>query len=148
MTTYEISVDIDAPGDRVWEVMTDVERWHEWTASITSIERLDGGGALRVGTRARIRQPKFPPAVWEVTKVEPGKSFTWVSRAPGMLVTGSHIVIPKGRSSQAILKVVYEGVVGKIFGRATKGITEHYIALESAGLKKRSEHPPATARLR
>ena len=147
VTTYQISVDIDAPADRVWEVMIDVERWHEWTASITSIQ-LETPGPLRIGSRARIKQPKFPPATWEVTKVEPGKSFTWVSKAPGMAVSGTHIVTPKGRSSEATLILEFEGRIGQMFGKLTRSINEHYIALESAGLKKRSEHPPATARLK
>ena len=33
---FQVQVDIDAPEDVVWEVMSDGERWHEWTASVTS----------------------------------------------------------------------------------------------------------------
>ena len=37
------SIDIDAPPGIVWEVWSDIARWHEWTASITSIDRLGPG---------------------------------------------------------------------------------------------------------
>ena len=65
--------------------MADGERWHEWTPSVRSIRFLDKG-PLALGTRALIRQPRFPPAVWQVTALEPGKSFTWRSGAPGLRV--------------------------------------------------------------
>jgi uncharacterized membrane protein len=44
----EDSVEIDAPAQLVWEVFSDVERWPEWTASVTSLVAQDGAG-LAVG---------------------------------------------------------------------------------------------------
>jgi len=52
------SIDIQAPTEVVWAVWSDIERWPEWTASVARVERLDPG-ALAVGLRARIHQPKF-----------------------------------------------------------------------------------------
>lgn len=144
---YDITVDIDAPAERVWEVMIDVERWHEWTPSITSIERLDSG-EFRQGSRVRIKQPKLAATVMTVTRLEPGRSFTWQTRAPGLEVTASHSVTPVGKGSQARLTLYFDGFVGGLLARAMRGLNERYVAYEAAGLKKRSENPPATARLR
>ena len=47
-------IDIGASREKVWTVMTDVARWPEWTASVTSVEPL-GGGPFDVGSRVRIR---------------------------------------------------------------------------------------------
>lgn len=139
MSTFAREFEVAAPPDRVWAVMRDVERWHEWTASVTSI-KVVGGGPLRVGSRAWVRQPKFPPALWQATEVdERGRSFTWVSRAPGMLVTARHAVTPSGSGSRALLSLRYEGLLGPFFARITRGITERYLDLEAAGLKGRSE---------
>ena len=50
------------------------------------------GDALGVGARVRIEQPKLRPAVWEVSALEPGESWTWVSRAPGIRTTAIHVL--------------------------------------------------------
>ncbi|MGE0703229.1 MAG: SRPBCC family protein [Vicinamibacterales bacterium] len=141
MKRFSISVDIAAPAARTWEVMSDIGRWHEWTPSVTSIRRLNDG-AFAVGSRAVIRQPKFPPALWTVTEIEPGRSFTWVSRAPGIRVRACHWVEPlDSAQSRGNLSIEYHGLLGGIFARLTKGITERYLALEAKGLKARSEDP-------
>jgi hypothetical protein len=140
MRKFSMTTDITASAARVWEVMSDVDRWHEWTPSISAIKRL-GGDPFAVGTRAIVRQPKLPPALWKVTQIEPGASFTWVSRAPGMRVVGTHSVEPTATGSRATLSLELHGVFGGFFGWLTKGITERYIAFEATGLKARSENP-------
>src|SRR5215208_5989263 len=93
-----ITFDIDAPADRVAQVMKDVERWTEWTPTVKSIRRFDSGD-FRVGSRLMIKQPKFPPAFWKATKIEP-LGFTWVSTAPGLRVVANHYVEPLGPNSR------------------------------------------------
>ena len=140
MKEFNITIEIDAPPSRVWQVMSDVDRWHEWTPSVTSITR-PGGHSFGVGTKAWVRQPKFPPALWTVSSVEPGKSFTWVSTAPGMRVVGRHSVEATATGSRAILNLTYSGLFGGLFASLTAGITERYIGYEAGGLKARSEDP-------
>ena len=36
-----------------------------------------------MGSRARIKQPRLPTTVWEVTEVVTGRSFTWIAGGPG-----------------------------------------------------------------
>jgi uncharacterized membrane protein len=140
MREFSITQDIAAPAQRVWEVMSDVERWHEWTPSITSVKRLDSG-PFAVGSRAIVRQPKFPPAMWKVTAIDPGRSFTWISSAPGLRVVGHHAVDATGSRSRATLSLDLQGLFGGLFASLTKGITQRYIAFEADGLKARSENP-------
>jgi hypothetical protein len=137
---FQIAIDIDAPPARVWEVMSDVERWHEWTPSVRRVRRL-GRGPLAVGSRVFIRQPKFPPAVWRVTDIDAAGRFTWVSRAPGLRVLARHSVEPNGVGSRATLSLELQGLFGGVFGSLTRGITERYLQYEASGLKSRSRDP-------
>ena len=135
---FQIAIDIAAPPDKVWAVMSDAERWHEWTPSVTSI-RVFGGSPLKVGSRALIRQPRFPPAVWKVTHLEPGKKFIWKTGGPGMWAYGHHSVEPIPGGTRATLRLHYEGMVGRLLARMTRDITERYLRYEANGLKQRAE---------
>ncbi|HEU4891906.1 MAG TPA: SRPBCC family protein [Vicinamibacterales bacterium] len=139
MRTFAINVDIQAAPERVWAVMSDVERWSEWTASIKSIRRLDKG-PFQIGSRAWIRQPKLPPALWKVSELQNGRSFTWVSGSPGIRVLGTHSVEPTPTGSRATLSIHFDGVLGGLLGRLLRGLNEQYLAWEAAGLKRRSEN--------
>lgn len=135
-----MTTEIAAPAERVWQVMSDTKRWHEWTPSVTRVKRLEEG-PLAVGSRAVIRQPKFPPALWKVIAIEPGRSFTWVSVAPGLRVIGHHSVEPMNAGSRATLSLELQGILGGAWGRMTRNITERYLTFEAGGLKARSENP-------
>jgi uncharacterized membrane protein len=140
MRKFSVTTDVAAPAERVWEVMSDVERWHEWTPSVTRVRRLDAG-PLAVGSRAVIRQPKFPPALWKVVAMEPGRRFTWVSVAPGLRVVGHHAVEPTAAGSRATLSLDLQGIFGGVWGRLTREITERYLGFEAGGLGERSLDP-------
>jgi hypothetical protein len=136
-TDFSITVDILAPTQLVWAVMTDVERWPEWTPSIARIKRLSPG-PLRPGSRVRIHQPKLPPAFWRVTELSPSGHFTWVSVGPGVRVTARHAVEATAAGCRATLSIRYQGLLGAWLGRWTRNLNERYLAMEANGLKTRS----------
>lgn len=135
---YSIDVDIAAPPSLVWRVLSDGVRWPEWTPTVTSVELLDLP-PLRLGLRARIRQPKLPPTVWTVTELVEGQRFVWTSKSPGATVIADHSVTAVGSGSRVTLSVRFEGWWGKLIGRLTRNLNNRYLALEAAGLKKRCE---------
>jgi len=136
---FDDEVIIDAPADVVWDVYADVERWPEWTDSVSAVEHLEGAG-LEPGARVRIEQPKLPKAVWQVSALDPGRSWTWTSKAPGITSIATHAVEPRpdGRThvSQSIDQ---RGPLGALIGRLYARLTRSYLAMEAAGLKARSE---------
>jgi ligand-binding SRPBCC domain-containing protein len=135
---FSISIDITAPPGRVWKVMSEVERWAEWTPSVTSIVRLDDG-PLGVGKRLLIRQPKLPRAIWKITELDEGRSFTSVTRSPAVTVTARHSVEATANGSRATLSIRFSGLFGALTARLTRNLNERYLGLEARGLKARSE---------
>ena len=137
----EASIEIEAPAQRVWEVMADVERWAEWTRSISSIRFLEQP-PMRVGGKLRIRQPKLPPAVWEVVTLEPGRGFVWKAGGPGIHSLGSHYVEPLDNDrSRATLRLEQRGPVANLLQPFVEGMSRNYVEMEIQGLKRRSEDP-------
>jgi uncharacterized membrane protein len=131
--------DVAAPAEVVWQVFSDVERWPEWTASVSKLTALDGP-ELRPGARFEIRQPRFPKLVWEVTEMEPGVSWTWVTRSPGATTTATHVVRSAGPDRTVVEQVLDQGgPLGGLVGRLMAGTTRRYLEMEAAGLKARSE---------
>jgi carbon monoxide dehydrogenase subunit G len=138
---FSITTEIDAPPDVVFAVMTDIERWPEWTPTVTRVERLsDAGAPLALGSRLRIVQPKVPPADWTVTALEPGRGFRIIARSPGATVEADHWAEPMGTGrTRATLSVTFAGFLGRVIGWLMRGLNNRYIAQEAAGLKRRSE---------
>jgi uncharacterized membrane protein len=139
---FSITTEVDAPAEVVFAVLSEVERWPEWTSTVTRVERLgDPRAPLVLGSRLRIVQPKVPPAEWTVTAFEPGRGFRLFSRSPGATVEANHWAEPAGggQRSRVTLSVTFAGVLGRVIGWMMRGLNERYLADEAAGLKRRSE---------
>lgn len=129
----------DAPVERVWQLTTDVESWPETTPTMSRVERLDDG-PLRVGSRTRIKQPGQPARTWTVTELEPGSSFVWETKLPGVRMTGTHRLSPAGSGRcRNVLGVELAGplagVVRALLGRQLLKT----IATENEGFRRAAE---------
>lgn len=135
---FESRTDVAAEPAVVWSVYADVERWAEWTDSITSVEWLTAEPMV-VGARARVRQPRLPVTVWTVTEVVPGRCFVWEARGPGVRSTATHLVEPAPSGARATASIDQRGPLGPVVGVLTARLTRRYLNLEAAGLRRRSE---------
>ena len=99
-----------------------------------------GDGPLRLGSRAKIRQPGIPETEYVVTELEPGRSFTWVKTGPGVLTAARHDAEPlPGVRTCVRLSVTQSGWLRSFVGRFYRGLTDRYLANEANGLKARCE---------
>ena len=138
----QVIVPIDAPADRAWRVLADLERWPSWTDSMTTVARV-GTGELAPGLRVKVKQPKLRPAEFEVTAVDPGRSFRWVSEAPGMITTATHEIVATGeRTSEVTLTFEMAGPLGGITGALFGRLIRRYVQMEADGLAEMATRAP------
>lgn len=136
---YRTSIEIDAPPETVWAVLTDVERWPEWTKSMERVEFVAGAG-LKPGAKVRIKQPRLPAMVWDVTEVEPHRVFTWQATSGGTTSVGDHrLLMTSPERTTAEFGIRQSGGLAPIIGLFTSGLVRRYVQMEADGLKRRSE---------
>jgi uncharacterized membrane protein len=136
---YERTTVVAADPTRVWEVLSDVERWPERIAVYQSVERLDEG-PLQVGSRARVKQEKLAAGVWEVTELVAGESFVWASRQPGVRLVGRHSATaePDG-AARLTLTFEHSGAMAWMVTLLLGRLVRRYVDIESAALKAAAE---------
>jgi len=138
MITITDSIQIDAPVEVVWRVTQDVERWPEWTPTVTSV-RVVGGGELRLGSVALIKQPAQPESPWTVTELVPGRRFAWETRRTGLHLTAIHELTPADGGTRNVLTVKASGFLSVVLLLLVRLAMRRALAEENRGLKARCE---------
>ncbi|WP_410656984.1 SRPBCC family protein [Amycolatopsis sp. lyj-112] len=94
VVTLTASLDIPAPADRVWAVLTDFRSYPGWNPFMVSAEVASPDGTLAVDATLRIvlrdagGDMSFEPTV---LAVEPGKELRWLGKlGPGWIADGEH----------------------------------------------------------
>ncbi len=136
---FEHSIEIDAPQQRAWDVLTNLEGWPQRIETVDEIELLTPL-PVGVGTRVRLKQPKLGEGTWEVTAWDAPSSFEWRQQASGVTTVAAHRVeaLEDGRS-RLILMLEMRGLLVPIFGRMFKGLTNDYMTREAQDLKRAAE---------
>jgi len=125
MASVERSRTIDAPAARVYEAFVDLSRWLEWNPHLRKVTPLSEG-PLAPGFKARVSLKLNPiPSVWQVTEVNPGRSFAWVSTSlPGVRLVVDHVAEGADGGARATIRIDVEGplaflawLAGGFYGR-------------------------------
>jgi uncharacterized membrane protein len=138
MRDFHVTRQINAPIEKAWAVLADIDHWPDWTRSVKSVEPLSEQ-PYGVGSKVRVRQPRLRPVIWEVSDWEPSRRFVWESGVPGLHIVADHWLEPTDTGCTAALHLRYDGPLGAVMGILGKRITTRYLAFEADGLKARSE---------
>lgn len=140
MKTIETTETIDAPPERVWQVLTDLDSYAEWNPFI-----IEGSGRVAVGEKLKLRmQPPggramtFRPLVLES---DPDRELRWRGRllVPGIF-DGEHWfrLTPDGEGTRLEHGEAFTGLLPRFMGKVLKQSEAGFIELNTA-LKRRAE---------
>lgn len=137
MDDLRISRTINAPPDRVWRVITDLERSPEVISGITAVERLDSGSDFAVGTtwrETRIMFGREATEVMEIVAVDEGRSYTAAADGRGARYRstlsvspaegGSTLTMTFGAEPTGPVARILGATVGRLFAGATRKAIE------------------------
>ena len=142
---FETSVDIEAPQQRVWEVLSDLEAWPRRIETVDVVEQMTTA-PITVGSLVRLKQPKLPEGVWHVTAWEAPTWFEWRQQSSGVTSVAGHRVTALSRDrSRLTLSMEMRGLIVPLVGRLSKGLIDRYMTTEANGIRRAAEHPPGDA---
>lgn len=132
MSKILVEREVAASPERVWAVVTDLDRTAQSIRGIAKVERLDDGTGFGVGTSWRETRVMFGKEATEtmtVTALEPGRSYATEADSRGTHYRSVITVTPHGTGSR--LAMEFEGrphgkvaraavLIGKLFEGATR----------------------------
>lgn len=137
-TSYEVSRTIDAPPERVWELLTDSDGYTDWNPAIVSLEGpIEVGGTLRL---VSVVNPKrtFTP---KVTAMDAPRRMVWADGMPLGLFRGerTYALTPaEGGATAFSMREAFTGLLAPMITRAIPDMTESF-AQFADGLKRAAE---------
>ena len=136
---FDKSIDIDAPQQRVWDVLSDIEGWPRRIDTVESAEA-STPAPFGKGSRVRLKQPKLPEGVWDVTVWDAPSYFEWTQKTGGMTTVAGHRVDALGEArSRLTLTLEMRGLLVPIVGLFYKNLTNSYMTREAEGMKRAAE---------
>ena len=142
MKERRTAIEINAPADTVWAILTDLSQFAAWNPFIPEAE-----GEIREGARLKVRiappggkAMTFKPTV---TRVEPGRAFRWLGHLllPG-LFDGEHIyeIAPLAEGGvRFVQREEFRGVLVPLLWKSLETNTRQGFEAMNAALKKRAE---------
>lgn len=100
----KVTVHVDAPPDKVWSVVANVDRMGEWSPECYRVEWLDGATSpARPGARFK-GWNKWGPVRWSMTcrvrAADPGREVSWSTlKGDRELVTWAYRMEPSGEGT-------------------------------------------------
>ena len=141
---FEKSIEIDAPQQRVWDVLSDIAAWPQRIETVDSVELLTPA-PITQGSRVRLKQPKLSEGTWDITVWDAPSYFEWTQKASGVTNVAGHRVEALGEGrARLTLTLDMRGLLIPIFGRFYKKLTNDYMNLEAENLKQAAESDEIT----
>ena len=143
MQTITTEIEILATPEKVWSIITDIDKWHEWSPTINASQ-----GEAAVGSTVTITMmskeagkdgPKYSP---EILKMDEPKYLHWRAyMMAGFIFTNDKIIeLEKTETGTKVThKETFKGLMAALMkGQMEKGVPPMLNAMNEA-LKKKAE---------
>ena len=139
MRVYETMVVINAPPERVWQVLTDAAAYHEWNPEIVGVEGQMGLGK-RIVARVRLGDGALRRVPMRVSRFEVPSRMEWLGGLPLRLFVGrrTFTVTPRSGMSEFRLHLEMSGLLSPLISKSV-GDRQPEVDSFSAALKRRVE---------
>ena len=136
---FEKTIEIDAPQQRVWDVLSDLEAWPQRIETVDGVELLTPAPIAK-GSRVRLKQPKLGEGTWDVTVWDAPSYFEWTQKTGGITSVAGHRVEALGEGrARLTLTLDMRGLLIPVVALFYKGLTNRYMDLEAEGMKRAAE---------
>lgn len=137
MKEFKATITIDAPPEKVWEVLTDGASWPEWDPYCERIE-----GTIALGEKIKAFSKLSPGRAFpvKVSELVANKRMTWSGGMPLGLFKGvrTFTLTPAGEATEFTMHEVFSGPMLFLIGRSIPDMTEPF-QKHAEGLKARVE---------
>jgi hypothetical protein len=90
--SVQAEITINAPLERVWSVLVDLERYKEWNTFVPSMQStFQVGSLLAMGVQMRKRL--YVKSVETITAIEPNHLLAWKTRSPEWFLQGERFQV-------------------------------------------------------
>lgn len=132
----EVTRTTGASPERLWTLMSEVRGWPRWMPTVDAVTPQEPGRPDEVGARYAVEQPRLARAVWTITAIDEGRSFTWESSVPGLRSVAAH-ELRRGAdgTTTIVLRLTWSGLLAPIVRRTMGRRALDYITQEAASLE-------------
>ena len=136
---FEKTIEIDAPQQRVWDVLSDLEAWPRRIETVDVVELLTPAPITK-GSQVRLKQPKLSEGTWDITVWDAPSYFEWTQKTGGITSVAGHRVEALGEGrARLTLTLDMRGFLIPVIALFYKGLTNRYMNLEAEGMKRAAE---------
>ena len=140
MTTYAVKRQIRAKPERIWDLLTDAERYPSWNPAVLGIE-----GSIALGKRIKLTSVVNPERVFKlrVSELDCPATMVWSDGMPFGLFKGvrTYRLTPQSDGpTEFTMEEVFSGPLEPMISKSIPDMTESFEQFAD-GLKDAAERP-------
>jgi hypothetical protein len=116
--SFSTRIDIQAPPDKIWQILTDLPRWPQWNSTV---ERTVGN--IERGSKVTVFVKQSPGRAFplRVTELDAPHRMVWAGGMPFGLFTGTRVyelAVPVTGEASFSMREDYTGVLAGLIGKS------------------------------